>query len=129
MTESSICSVTTVHAAPEYTTVTVASTYTSSCPSARLEEHNTLATVTCTCFPEDSATDQISINKICINTSVEYSTETVTKTVMLISTISSFPRKDTCTLLVAALPPSIADFGYVETAECTFKILTTLAIY
>ena len=119
MFESSICSVTTIHAAPEYTTVTVASTYTSSCPSARLEELTAIATATFTGNPDDSTTDQIAINKTCIKTSVEYSTETVTKTVVLSSTPSSFSCKDISTLLVTALPPSVDDLGYVETAECT----------
>ena len=120
--ESSICSVTTVHAAPEYTTVTVAyaSAYTSSCPSASLEDLTALATVTCTGNPDASTTDQIAINKTSsTKTSVEQSTKTVTKTVVLTSTPSSFSCKDISTLLVTVLPPSVDDLGYVETAECT----------
>ena len=119
MIESSTCSVTTVHAAPEYTTVTVASTYTSSCPSAHFEELAAVATVTCTCIPSVSTNDQIAIKETSTETTVEYSTETVTKTVVLTSTLSSFSCKDVCTLSVTALPPSVDDLGYVETAECT----------
>ena len=120
MTESGVCSVTTVQAPPEYITITVASTYTSSCPSASLEESTALATATYACNPDVTTTHQIAINKTSsTKTSVEYATETVTKTVLLISTPSSFSCKDASTLLVTALPAFVADLGYVETAECT----------
>ena len=120
MIESSICSTITVHATPEYTTVTVTSIYTSSCPSAILEELNALSTATSTCNPDVATTHQIAINEMSsTKTTVEYATETVTMTVVLTSTLSSFSCKDTSTPLVSALPVSIADLGYVETAEGT----------
>ena len=94
--ESNICSATTVHAVAECTTVTVASIYTNSRPCASLEELTDLATVTrTTSF---------------IITTVDHSTETVTETVVLTSTSSSFPS--------TALPTLAEGVGYVETAEC-----------
>lgn len=116
--ETSICSATTVHAAPNYTTITVASTYTSSCPSARLDELTAPATLTCTGDPDVPTTDQIVINKTCIKTSVEYLTETLTKTVVLTSMLPSSLKRMSA-FLVTALPTSVDDIGYVETAKYT----------
>ena len=93
--ESSICSPTTVHAALEYTTVTVVSTYTSSCHSASLEKLTAVAALTCTGSPDVPTADQIAVNNTSsIKTTVEHSTKIVIKTLMLTS------------------------LGYVETAEC-----------
>ena len=110
---------TTVHAVAECTTVTVASTYTSSCSCASLEELITaLATATCTSNSEVHTADQMAVNKTSsIKATVEHFTETVITTVTLTSLPSSFPCKNTSTLLVA-LPTSVEDIGYVETAEC-----------
>ena len=120
MIESSICSTTTVHAASECTTITVSSTYTSSCPCASLEELTAVATATCTSNPDVPTTDQIAVNNTSsIKTTVDRSKETVTETVVLTSTLSSFSCKDISTHLVTALPPSVDDLGYVETPECT----------
>ena len=119
--ESSICSATTIHATPAYTTITVASTYTSSFPCASPEELTTIATAVCTGNPDVPTTDQIAVNKTSINARVKHSTETVTKTVVLTSTISPIPCKEACisTLLVTALPISMEDvyIGYVEPVE------------
>ena len=115
--ESSICSVTTVHAAPKYTTITVASTYTSSCPSPSLEEITALGTTTCICNPDVTTTHQISTCKASSKPNFGCSTATVTKTVFLTSTQSSFSCEDTTTLLVTTLTASVADLGYVETRE------------
>ena len=104
MTESNICSATTIYAVAECTTVTVASAYTSSCHSACLDELTALATATCTTSS--------------ITTTVVHSTKTVTKTVVLTSTSSSFPCESISTLLVKALPTLAEDVGYVETVEC-----------
>ena len=121
MLESSICSTTIVHAAAECTTVTVASTYTSSCPCSSLEGFVTaLATTTCTSNPDVHTADQIAVNKTSSNKkTVEHFTETVIKTVMLTSLPSSFPNNDISTLLLS-LPTTVEDVGYVETAEGAF---------
>ena len=100
MIGSNIGFVTTVHAVGECMTVTVASAYTNSCPS--LEELIAVSTVTC-------ATSSITITAV-------HSTETVTKTVVLTSTSSSFPCKSISTHFVTALPTLAEDVGYVETA-------------
>ena len=118
--ESSIRS--TVDSVADCTTVTVVSTYTSSCASASLEELTVPPTSTCSCMgnPDVHTTNEDAVNNTSsIKKSVEHSTETVTKTVVLTSTLSSFSCKDISTLLVTALPPSVDDLGYVETAECT----------
>ena len=114
MIESSICSTTTVHSVPECTTFTVVSTYTSSCPCASLEELTVLATATCMVNPDVPTTNPIAINHTAsVKRRRNSDKETVTKTIMLTSTLLSYPCKETCTristLLVTALPTSIED--------------------
>ena len=116
MIDSSICSTTTVHFVAECTTVTVTSTYISSCPCTSVEETTALATVTFMANPDVPTTNQIAVNHTAsFKTSVRHSTKTVTKTVMLTSTLLSYPCKETyactriSTLLVTALPTSVED--------------------
>ena len=125
--ESSICSLSTVTAGPEYTPVIVASTYTSSCPSASLEKHITaLATATCTSNPDVPTTYQNSVYKTSsIKIIVDRSTNIAMKTVVLTSLPSSFLCNNITTLLVA-LPTSVEDVGYVETAECASFYISQL---
>ena len=109
MIESSTCSASTVYTVAECTTITVSSTYTSSCPCASLEKLvNALATATCT---------------------VEHFTKAVVKTVMLSSLPSSLPCKNISTLLITALPTPIEDIGYVEAAECAGFCIPHLFAY
>ena len=116
--ESSICSATTVHAAPVYTTVTVVSTYTSSCPSTSLEKLTAVATATCVGHPDVPTTHQNAVNKTSfIKTTVEHSANIAIKTVMLTSLLSSFLCNGITTFLVP-LPTTVDDVGYVKTAEC-----------
>ena len=115
MTESSVCSAITVYAAPEYTPVTVVSTYTISCPFTGLEILTAVAIVTADVLNDD----QNAVNKTSsIKTTVEHSAKTVIKTVMLTSLPSSCECKNMTMLLITALPTSFEGVGYVETAEC-----------